>query len=648
MFLNSEKNILNIIKYGPVVPLLIFSLIITLMLIDEKNQDLNQEIQTLKTNYLNENKVIIKNEITKVVDLIEFEIKESEESLKKFIKDKVYEAHKVSTNIYNEASKYDKSGHYLTKEQIFETIKYALAGMSYNDNRGYFFMDDVNGVKKLQPFNKSFEGKNFLEFTDPTGYKFIKKRVEVIKNKSESFDKYYWYKPNDKKNLFEKVSFYKYFEPYNVSIGTGEYVVDFENQLKEKVLEWLQKIKDKDNNYIFVYDLNGVALAHIKKEYLGVNKINMQDKYGNYIVRDVLSFAQKNKEGFINYNSSYNNNLNSSNKISYVKLLDKWGWMIGTGFYLDKLNKDIEIKEKELIKNNALVINQILSLSAISTLLLIFISFYISKVIANKFDKYKKNIQKELTKTIEKEKLLIQQSKMAMMGEMIGNIAHQWKQPLSLISMSNSLIKLDKEVEGFSTEEKVNEAIGNIDNSVMYLSTTIDDFKNFFNPNKEKTHFNMEDVFDKTFKLISSEFKNNNIQIIKNIANLNIDGNENELLQVLINIIKNAKDEFIKKDTQTDKLLLFIDVYQYESFAIIKIKDNIGGIKNEVIKDIFKPYFTTKKDSGGTGIGLYMSKQIIKNMDGKIEATNVEYEYEGEQHKGAEFKITLPLNNKDN
>jgi len=235
---------------------------------------------------------------------------------------------------------------------------------------------------------------------------------------------------------------------------------------------------------------------------------------------------------------------------------------------------------------------------------------------------------------------------MAVMGEMIGNIAHQWKQPLSLISMSNTLVKLNKEQEGLNTQEEINEAIENIDNSVIHLSTTIDDFRNFFDPHKKKTLFSTETIFEKTFKLINSEFKTSNIEIIKNIDSINISGYQNELLQVLINIIKNAKDEFLKKDTN-NKQYLFIDTYKENNNVYIKIRDNVGGIPEDIINEIFTPYFTTKKDSDGTGIGLYMSRQIIENMDGKLEVANVDFEYKNQQFKGAEFQIILPIDSEN-
>lgn len=516
--------------------------------------------------------------------------------------------------------------------------------MSFNNNRGYFFIDDINGVKILQPFNKEFEGKNMLDYEDAKGYKFVKKISETIKNKTESFDKYYWYKPNDRTQAYEKISFYKYFEPYNVVIGTGEYTSDFEDKIKKKVLEWITRFRYNENGYIFVYDLNGNCLSDIRKECIGKNRLKVKNSKGDFVVKDILNFAKTHKEGYLDYLSTYNANYKSSAKISYIKLFEKWNWVIGNGFYLDRLNSVIKQREIELTKNSNQVINKILIISIIMTLILIAISFYVSNIIATKFKEYRENLDLETKKTIEKEMLLIQQSKMAIMGEMIGNIAHQWKQPLNLISMSNSLIKLNKENESHNSEEEINEAIDNIDDSVIHLTTTIDDFRNFFNPSKEKTYFNIEAIFEKTLKLISSEFKTSNIEIVKNIKDTFISGYQNELLQVFINIIKNAKDEFIKNPKKSQKQFVFIDVFEDETFLYILIKDTNGGIPNEILNDVFKPYFTTKKDMGGTGIGLYMSKQIITNMNGKIDVTNEEFQYKNETYKGAQFTIKLPKN----
>ena len=248
---------------------------------------------------------------------------------------------------------------------------------------------------------------------------------------------------------------------------------------------------------------------------------------------------------------------------------------------------------------------------------------------------------------LEKEKLLVHQSKMATMGEMIGSITHQWKQPLSLLSMSSGIIRMSREDKDIFTEKQIEESIDKIDFAIDDISHTIDDFKNFFNPNKERALYLISDAFNETFKLVSSQFKNNNIEIIKNIKDVHLFGSQNELQQTLINLLKNAKEELVRKDLSKKRVIL-IDVYKDTLNAIIKIKDNANGIPKDIIDKVFDSYFTTKENEGGSGIGLYMCKQIIEgSMKGTITVENKKFRYENEEYQGAEFTMVIPLDLRD-
>jgi two-component system, NtrC family, C4-dicarboxylate transport sensor histidine kinase DctB len=242
----------------------------------------------------------------------------------------------------------------------------------------------------------------------------------------------------------------------------------------------------------------------------------------------------------------------------------------------------------------------------------------------------------------EKNKIIFQQNKMAAIGEMIGNIAHQWRQPLSIITTAASSIKLKKELNILEDDEH-NQSLNYIIDASNYLSNTIDDFQYYFSPNKSKNIFYTEDLINKLLNLISAEFKENNIYVIKKIENIEILNYENEILQVLINILNNAKDE-LKKDLNMPIGYIFIDLYKENETLIIKIKDNAGGIKEEIIDRIFEPYFTTKHQSQGTGIGLYMSEEIIvKHIKGSIKVSNEKFTYLNKEFIGAMFEITIPL-----
>ena len=639
--LNSEKKILNIIRFGAIIPILIFSCIITYILIDKKNKELKNEIDSIKSEYLERNKTNVRKEVDRVVDSINYEINKSEESLKFLLKEKVYEAHSIATNIYKEESDFMKNGHAHSTDHIFETIKNALGGMIYNNGRGYIFIDDKNGVNLLQPLNKDIEGQNLLEYTDAKGYQYMKKIADTVINKTEAYDEYYWYKSKDDKNTYKKLSFFKYFEPLDFAIGTGEYFDDFQKQIQENLLDKINNIKFEDNGYIFIFNTEGTYLSHFDKNKIGTNGLNLKDVNGKYFIKDMIEFAKNNNEGYFTYLASLkpNGSIHNTEKISYVKYFKEWDWVIGAGFYLEELNQIIQNKKIELKDKHKTVINNILALSGIITIILAFISFFISKIIEKMFNDYRRNIKKEIDNTLEKERLLIQQSKMAVMGEMIGNIAHQWKQPLSTISTISTGIKFQNEMNCLNDHD-ITLGMDNINGSVQYLSQTIDDFRNFFKPNKTKTNFNILDALENTIKLMGSQFKNNNIELIKNINNAELYGYYNELLQVLINILKNAKDELIKLDTNKRRII-FIDTYTDKSNLIIKIRDNANGIPSDIIEKIFDPYFTTKENDEGTGIGLYMCKQIIDGMTGKIQVINVEYEYEAQIYYGAEFIISM-------
>lgn len=252
-----------------------------------------------------------------------------------------------------------------------------------------------------------------------------------------------------------------------------------------------------------------------------------------------------------------------------------------------------------------------------------------------------KEIEDEVEQNRQKDNMLFQQSKMASMGEMMENIAHQWRQPLSFISTSASGIKLHKEFNTLD-DEFLDEAVENIMHSTQFLSNTIDDFRDFYKTDKVKSKFNIQEIIEKTLKLTSSRFTNRDIKVIKEIDEIFIFGFENELIQVFVNILNNARDELEKMPN--GERFIFITLKQEKDRVIIFIKDNANGIDEKIIHRVFEPYFTTKANEKGTGIGLYMSKEIItKHFNGKIYVLNEIFTYQAKEYKGANFVIEIPL-----
>ena len=226
------------------------------------------------------------------------------------------------------------------------------------------------------------------------------------------------------------------------------------------------------------------------------------------------------------------------------------------------------------------------------------------------------------------EKLLIQKSKMAAMGEMIGNIAHQWRQPLSQVSglfVDIESAYMYKELNKEYLQNRVNEA----NDLIEYMSKTIDDFRNFFNPNAKKELFSLKDSMRDTAKIIQSTLDYHHISLQINLCDdIELYAYRNEYSQAILNIISNAKDILIEKKIKDPIIKIYL-----ENKNVLCIEDNAGGIDESIIKKIFDPYFTTKFEYG-TGIGLYMTQLIIENkMNGSITAENT--------NKGALFKIKV-------
>lgn len=275
--------------------------------------------------------------------------------------------------------------------------------------------------------------------------------------------------------------------------------------------------------------------------------------------------------------------------------------------------------------------------SFLPKLILISLLFFIILFLLYFLFKTLLNHHKEM---LEKEAIINQQSKMATMGEMLENIAHQWKQPLSIISITSANTITDLEFENYS-KESILKAEKNIMNQITFMSQTIDDFRDFFKQNQKNQKFLVKDTIRKALFLVSSKIKNRNITVIQNIQDVEVIGSYNELTQVIINIINNAIYE-IEKTNDKEKLVL-IEVKPVEGNCKIVIKDNAGGIPDKIVKHVFDSHFTTKEKDDGTGIGLFMSKQIIEDhFHGTITAYNDNLEHADKIYKGAVFEIIIP------
>jgi len=300
--------------------------------------------------------------------------------------------------------------------------------------------------------------------------------------------------------------------------------------------------------------------------------------------------------------------------------------------YVVSLNKKFKlvfIQNKKLInKTNEISQKLAMIMILISIFLAVPLGIFFSKPLYNFYKDLDRRVKEEIEKTKEKDQLLMHQSKLAALGEMLGNIAHQWRHPLTRLSlliqnleMAFKMNKLDNE----RFEKFKNNALSQIE----YMSQTIDDFTNFFKKDTEKEYFCPKEIIEQALQLMDARIKQNKLEIIFDVKNTEeVEGYKSEFSQVILNIINNAIDILKEKNIKDKKIWIRINGKK------IEIEDNAGGIPEDIKDKIFEPYFTTKFQSQGTGIGLYMSRVIItQHFNGELYAYN--------SKNGAVFVIKL-------
>lgn len=263
-------------------------------------------------------------------------------------------------------------------------------------------------------------------------------------------------------------------------------------------------------------------------------------------------------------------------------------------------------------------------------------SYLRQKRLKKEVENLNKTLEKRIETAIEKEKkhqlIMLQQSRLAQMGEAISMIAHQWKQPLNTLIFLNSTIIAKYKNNSITKDimEQFEKRSGKI---IFQMAKTVDNFRNFFKPEKEKSLFSLNDTIVESVEILQPILDENKISLITDLGEESkVLGYKNEFGQAILNIINNSIDAFIQRDIEERKII--ITKYQKEHMSVIVIKDNAGGIEEDIIPYVFEPYFTTKQRSGGDGIGLYMTKLIIeKHMNGSININNIK--------NGIKITITL-------
>lgn len=439
-------------------------------------------------------------------------------------------------------------------------------------------------------------------------------------------------------------------------------------QVQKSIMKRIENLRFPNKGYVWIHNSDHRLLMNpYRINDIGKNDKELEDSKGTKIIQMFVKESLKNPNGtFVEYYWKKPDTETFVKKISYLIYLEELDWIIGTGVYIDDLNKHIEGFTHSYENQIGILYKGLIFLFLFIAFLMIFLALKLANDIKKKFaahskilinynndlqnevekrtkelNELNKELQNKISKEVEKNRLqeikLLEQSKLIQMGEMLENIAHQWRQPLNTISMRASYIKLQSDLGALNTKN-MNDALKNIMETTQYLSKTIDVFRNFLLKQDKKDEIVLQNSIDNSLQIIEASFQYDHIKLIKNIdykdpiKSIQFEG---ELSQVLINILHNAKDAL--KTSNTDQRWVKIELKKEDSDAVISIEDNAGGISSDILPKIFDPYFTTKHKSQGTGLGLYMSYKIIKDrFNGELYVENTK--------NGAKFFIKIPLN----
>ena len=391
--------------------------------------------------------------------------------------------------------------------------------------------------------------------------------------------------------------------------------------------------------YIFVYKyLNsnkylGIMLINPNRKDLIGKKVllHKKDIKNNLYRMEMKRAVLDNRGKFVEYYYKMPNNV-ISKKITYIKYYKPLNLLIASGVYIKPLKQ--EIKKAFLYK----IIESFIITLILIIILYIFIIFGVvtyTKKLINLIEKYNQELEERVKEEIEKNRQkdlqLIKQSRLATMGQIISMIAHQWRQPLSAISNYANEILLQIMLGNLNKKELENNAT-KIVNLTQNLSQLINDFREFYKEDKEKSLTSLNEIFTKVQNIASASLKNYNIHFnIENNFNQKFKCFPNELAQVILNIIQNSKDAILEKNIKNP--FIKVKSYNADNYIVIEIEDNAGGIPEKYKDKIFEPYFSTKSKNG-TGLGLFMSKMIIeKHCNGKLYFKNTK--------NGVKFVIEL-------
>ena len=578
--IKSKKITIFIILF-PLITLILYGSLSYMFFFYIKKQDIQKELIRYEKTLVDIQKNTLIEKVENLTRFIRYYNYKSSNKIKKNIKLIIDLSSNIANNLYH---KYKDT---MKKEQLKKLIINALNNINFKSHNEYIFVIDIKGNALIHP-NKNIKGTNIINLKDINGKYIVKEFMSVLEDNKEGFVDYYWYISNKHTKKMEyKISFVKQLDMYDWYIGTGEFLKFTTQAISSEMLEYIKDNANFKYGHFFISNSKNELIFHPKdKNNSDIDRFRMEGIYED------------------------------DKQIAFTAYVAQYDWYITAVKNMSEIRENInKLKMKNEIKfNNDIKTNS--SLIITTLILSLIFSLYLSSIVNKMLKKYEDEIKNSNDK-------LIFQSRQALIGELFSMIAHQWRQPINKIasiivylrfnlSSNNKNILLDKKLQ-------------EIENSIEFMSETIDDFRTFYKPKNIKENINLANLIIKAISFIQDNINKKNISLLKNIKNINYNIYSNEFLQVIINIINNACDAVKQNGT------IQIDLYEKDNIIYLNIKDDGIGIQKELLQKVFDPYFSTKKDS--MGLGLYMCKMIVqKHLNGDIKV-------QSNKNEGTIFKL---------
>lgn len=390
MRIAQDLKLLRLIKIIPPIIVVSFAVWVNFIVITDNKTKLKSDISTFHKNFIDTEKETIKAQINQLYQQINYEKNNTEATLKRDIKERIHQAHSIATTIYQQNKE-------LPEREVTKLITDALRSIRFNQGRGYYFIYKTTGNNIMHPVVPAMEGTSKWDLQDTRGNYIVRDMGQIVKQAGEGFYRWWFVKPQNKSQEFEKIGFGKYFAPYDWFIGTGEYVIDVESDIKARLLKRIANMRYGNNGFVFVIDYQGNILSHYNEEYIGTNRMDIRNQQGVSIVKDIVKIA-KQSDDFLYYESPIMPSTGQpAEKISFIKGLPDWEWAIGTGAYISEIENYLAKREEHIGQQNKQEFLKIVWLSLIVTLFFVALSFMLSNYLARRFSLYESRINNDFS-----------------------------------------------------------------------------------------------------------------------------------------------------------------------------------------------------------------------------------------------------------